>query len=419
VSVKNWRQGKQRTKKVSWARSIDIYVGGTKITFGQKGLVEVNGVKKSLPKRFRGNKILKDGKNYRIETTSGASVSWNGRSRAIICVPKKWMGKLCGICGNFNGKREDDFITKDGTDLSMTKNRRERNTKVASSWRVMDQEGEKCDEQPLPEPASVSETWTKIAKSRTYCGLIVEKDGPFKKCIASANPKKVIEYYDACVFDVTELAPDSLETKIMACNSLEAIATECEDANAKPYESWRKITGCEFACPEGMTYTANMTACPNTCSDKKASESCNRPNTDGCKCPDGMIMSGLKCVKADQCGCTDKEGNYYEPGEWQMSEDCRKKYVCKAGDAKQKSRIVTEKGCGDHEICKTEGGRQKCVAVPVNGEWSTWSKWSSCTKVCSHEGRIMIRTRACDNPAPQHGGKCHGASYETQACLDE
>lgn len=417
VTVKNWRQGK-KVKKVSWARTLDTYVGGTKITLGQKGVVEVNGVKKSLPTRVRGTKIFKSGKDTRIETDFGASVSFNGRARAIICVPKTWMGKLCGICGNFNGKREDDFITKDGTDLSMVKNRRERNTKVASSWRVMDQEGETCDEEPLPEPESVSETWTRIAKGRTYCGLMVEKDGPFKKCIAKMNPKKIIEYFDACVFDVNELAPDAVEAKRMACNSLEAFAADCEEANAKVYESWRKVTGCEFSCPAGMTYKTNMTACPNTCSEPKASETCNRPNTDGCQCPEGMLLSGLKCVKADQCGCTDREGNYYEVGEWQMSADCRKKYICKAGDAKTKSRIVTEKGCGENEMCKTVEGQQTCVPVPVNGEWSSWSKWSTCSKVCGHDGRVMIRTRTCDNPPPQNGGKCHGATFETQSCLD-
>ena len=48
----------------------------------------------------------------------------------------------------------------------------------------------------------------------------------------------------ACVFDVTELAPDAVEAKKMACNSLEAFAADCEDANARVYESWRKVTGC-------------------------------------------------------------------------------------------------------------------------------------------------------------------------------
>lgn len=54
---------------------------------------------------------------------------------------------------------------------------------------------------------------------------------------------------------------------------------------------------------------------------------------------------------------------------------------------------------------------------PVNGNWSAWSKWSSCSKTCD-EGS-QKRTRGCTNPAPANGGKpCQaGVSMETKACI--
>ncbi|XP_007487476.2 complement component C7 [Monodelphis domestica] len=53
-------------------------------------------------------------------------------------------------------------------------------------------------------------------------------------------------------------------------------------------------------------------------------------------------------------------------------------------------------------------------AGTVDGRWSCWSPWSSCT-----EGR-KVRRRSCDNPRPSGGGKfCNGEAFEMQPCKDE
>ena len=55
----------------------------------------------------------------------------------------------------------------------------------------------------------------------------------------------------------------------------------------------------------------------------------------------------------------------------------------------------------------------------VNGNWTSWSPWSSCTVSC--DGGITTknrtRTRSCTNPTPESGGQpCSGSSNETESC---
>ena len=49
----------------------------------------------------------------------------------------------------------------------------------------------------------------------------------------------------------------------------------------------------------------------------------------------------------------------------------------------------------------------------VNGGWSKWSEWS----VCRHPCMVKLRTRECNNPAPESGGlNCTGSKVEQYPC---
>ena len=54
---------------------------------------------------------------------------------------------------------------------------------------------------------------------------------------------------------------------------------------------------------------------------------------------------------------------------------------------------------------------------PINGGYSPWSVWSSCTRTCANGTKS--RKRTCSNPAPRYGGNnCSvlGTSAETTNC---
>jgi hypothetical protein len=53
--------------------------------------------------------------------------------------------------------------------------------------------------------------------------------------------------------------------------------------------------------------------------------------------------------------------------------------------------------------------------VSVDGNWSDWSVFGSCTVSCG--GGNQTSHRECNNPAPGFGGKaCEGAALNTQPC---
>ena len=51
----------------------------------------------------------------------------------------------------------------------------------------------------------------------------------------------------------------------------------------------------------------------------------------------------------------------------------------------------------------------------VNGRWSPWGNWGSCSLTCG--GGVQDRLRTCTNPPPAFGGSpCEGPDVETRFC---
>ena len=54
---------------------------------------------------------------------------------------------------------------------------------------------------------------------------------------------------------------------------------------------------------------------------------------------------------------------------------------------------------------------------PMDGKWSRWTKYSSCSVTCG--GGMQHRTRLCDNPPPSNGGNdCVGRNRMTRRCAE-
>ena len=54
----------------------------------------------------------------------------------------------------------------------------------------------------------------------------------------------------------------------------------------------------------------------------------------------------------------------------------------------------------------------------VDGNWGEWSPWTKCDKPCGRGSQS--RSRKCNNPAPQGGGRpCSGSSSEKRHCYNK
>ncbi|XP_074475147.1 A disintegrin and metalloproteinase with thrombospondin motifs 14 isoform X2 [Sebastes fasciatus] len=53
-----------------------------------------------------------------------------------------------------------------------------------------------------------------------------------------------------------------------------------------------------------------------------------------------------------------------------------------------------------------------------DGSWSSWSKFSGCSRTCG--GGVRSRSRQCNNPPPAYGGRdCPGSAFDYQMCNTE
>ncbi|XP_053386636.1 SCO-spondin-like [Mercenaria mercenaria] len=253
------------------------------------------------------------------------------------------------------------------------------------------------------------------------------------------------------------------------CQGLSHRLTECNmpacaiDGN---WSNWSQFTSCGSVCGDG--YTWRYRTCSNP-APQNGGKNCTGSSEQRLACNNGpcpavpvlFIVSGADASRIKRffindlsvaptvdtgpyhwsqwslwtsCNgtCNDNGGlGKQSRSRWCSDDDdvvklrhCRNPYQSddtpvSQGKILERTDVVLEDGTSSSHSAQhyREYEYQSCVAqnCPVNGGWSSWGNYSSCS-VSSGNGH-MTRYRLCNNPTPVYGGHdCIGLSSESKQC---
>eukprot|EP00121_Abeoforma_whisleri_P006799 Awhi_evm1s6191 len=161
------------------------------------------------------------------------------------------------------------------------------------------------------------------------------------------------------------------------------------------YSEWSNWGDCSKTCDSGVQERARL---------------CNNPIPEfgGANC-EGLASETQTCNE-QKCPV---DGGF---STWSGWGECSKS--CNIGMKTRERRCdnpVPE--FGGKECGRKTKESKKCnvQSCPIDGGFSTWSSWGDCSKSCNIG--LKTRERTCDSPVPEFGGKrCEGTTSERKKC---
>lgn len=154
-------------------------------------------------------------------------VQWDGNGFIEIQVPKRFMGKVCGLCGNFNGDSGDDFMVKSGRIASSAQ-------EFGEGW-SLGRRNHGCEKPPAQPVDSTVSTCT--GRLRVYWRAH-KRCWPIKKQFANCHKRvKPNAFFWGCISDVCQCSGRRCE-----CEALMAYARACRREGVTV--SWGRKSTC-------------------------------------------------------------------------------------------------------------------------------------------------------------------------------
>ncbi|CAD5116778.1 DgyrCDS5627 [Dimorphilus gyrociliatus] len=358
VEVRNYHRP-NRKKTVSYTKYVDIQTLGYNVRLGQRLRVTINGAKRRLnfgdkTKGLYVKLVIKRRRRYVVlKTNFGLKVTWDGNTRVRVDVPDTYKNRMCGMCGNMDGNKQNDLVTKDGKPINaivITKRgrRKIKAPELGDSYKVGGPPHCRTFDDPQPECSVKQEQ-----EAEKLCNILINEKGPLGSCIKKKK-EDALRIYNDCIADLCAMNGDNLITS--SCSAIEDFVETCEEAIEGFNAEWRKFTDCPVTCPENMEFKLNAPSCDETCGGEISGD-CDDEPSSRCICKPGFVLQGTNCVEKTNCGgCKDENGITRDIGETWSTANCKKQCTCKSnGNSK----------CANHPNCIAMNA--KCIKT--DGEW--------------------------------------------------
>uniref|UniRef100_A0A665UL30 Mucin 5.1, oligomeric mucus/gel-forming n=1 Tax=Echeneis naucrates TaxID=173247 RepID=A0A665UL30_ECHNA len=316
-----------------------------------------------------------------IEAKNGVVVIWNKETTLMVKLSSAFKGRVCGLCGNYDGNLKNDLTTRSKEVVVEA-------FEFGNSWKV----SSTCSNaNPQKNPCSLYSH--RQAWAIKHCSIINSQ--VFAACHSKVDPES---YYDACMRDTC--ACNSGGDCNCFCSAVATYAAHCNKAGA--CVRWRTPTICPLFCdyynPDGRCdwhYEPCGRHCMKTCRNPTGVCSKEVPALEGCypQCPPErsyLEENTMKCVPKVECGCYDDEGKHYAEGEnipskencqtcycFSTKEQCR--YDVQACTCLYKGHIYRY----GEKIYDTHDGDGMCI-----------------TAVCGKNGSITRKMKTCITTPP-------------------
>ncbi|KAG8522064.1 Mucin-6 [Galemys pyrenaicus] len=301
---------------------------GASVVTVRDGVVSVKDVGVvSLPYTSNGLQIAPFGQSVRLVAKQLAlelELLWGPSDHLSVLVEERHKGQMCGLCGNFDGEKTNEFLDEDGKLLEPHK---------YAAMQKLDDPAEICAYEAIPGPRVLQPE-----HART-CAQLLTLVSP--ECTVPREP-----FVLSCQADMATCARPGQRN--CSCATLSEYSRRCGMAG-QPLRQWRGPGLCSLGrCPGNQVYRECGQACVRTCSNPQ--HSCSINCTFGCFCPDGTVLDDVSrnhtCVRLSQCPCV-RGRAVYAPGE--VTVDACRTCRCTAG-----RWACAERPCPGR--CSLEGG---------------------------------------------------------------